>query len=147
MFCLLEALDVSFQTKHLKMFIINYDKLICFLNVCHFQYNPICEMARENFLWFKWKRTCGLGVVNTSWHTSHPWSAMFPYGSCPSGIAGALIIKHSKNESCEAVYKRTIDLWDRATHYLFQGKEDGFKTQNMGHKIDLMFSNILFLNT
>lgn len=68
-----------------------------------FSKQPNLWIGHGEFLVTKWKRTCGLGVVNTSRHTSHPWSAMFPYGLCPSGIAGVLIIKHSKNGSCEAV--------------------------------------------
>lgn len=39
-----------------------------------------------------WPRTCGMGVVNTSSHTSHPLVAMFPYGSCPQGAACVPII-------------------------------------------------------
>lgn len=50
-FCLLEVVGVSFQTKLPTLFSIDYCKWICFMNVCHFQYKPICEMAKENFFW------------------------------------------------------------------------------------------------
>lgn len=96
----------------------------------------------------KWKRTCGLGVVNTSRHTSHPWSAMFPYGLCPSGIAGVLIIKHSKNGSCEAV-DRERSILDTGL-LIIASKENKMVSRlktHLGHKKDAMFSNILFLNT
>lgn len=72
---------------------------------------------------------------------------MFPYGLCPSGIAGVLIIKHSKNGSREAVDKGSIDLGDTATHYLFQGNKivSGLKT-HFKQKRNVMFSNIFFMH-
>lgn len=129
-FCLLEVVGVSFQTKLPTLFSIDYCKWICFMNVLSFSIQTNLWNGQGEFLLIKWKRTCGLGVVNTSRHTSHPWSSMFPYGLCPSGIAHVLIIKHSKNGSCEAVDKGSIDLGDTATHYLFQGKQDSFRTEN-----------------
>lgn len=103
--------------------------------------------GQGEFLLIKWKRTCGLGVVNTSRHTSHPWSSMFPYGLCPSGIAGVLIIKHSKNGSWEAVDKGSIDLGDTAL--IISSKENkivsGLKT-HFKQKRDVMFSNIFFMH-
>lgn len=62
-FCLLEVVGVSFQTKLPTLFSIDYCKWICFMNVCHFQYKPICEMAKENFFW-----------LNENEHVAWAWS-------------------------------------------------------------------------
>lgn len=43
--------------------LIDYCEWICFMNVCHIQYKPICEMAKENFFW-----------LNENEHVAWAWS-------------------------------------------------------------------------